>query len=255
MSQTKVALAAFSLAIALAAPAVAQCPTIPQAVEQTRPRPFITSRISELMIVPLDRALAEADLIVVGTLKREAVYLSSDQCTLYTDYSVLLTRVVVSHAVTYDRRTFAPIVVRTWGGETTIAGVPVKIYDENFRPLTENQPYLLLLKFQPDLKKYEVCDHGAYAFEIGADNRLKAVVKAKGLMDAAIEGNTVDDAIAVVQRRQARRYGTVDPACRYPFDHALTCRRAKARTLTPWWCARTANVLIAGRFSHGTVLI
>jgi hypothetical protein len=65
-------------------------------------------------------------------------------------------------------------VVRQWGGETTIEGVKVKIYDENLRPLPLNTQLLLFLVYDRAAAKYDLFDRVVGAFELsGRDNRLR----------------------------------------------------------------------------------
>ncbi len=195
---------AFGVWTACAAPAAAQCQTIPDAIERSRPEPLISGRISELVVAPLDAASAGADLVVIATVTRANVYLSDDKCTLYTDYVVAPKRVVAPHGTMRDRPGPAPVIVRTWGGQTTISGVPVRFEDRNLRALQPGRQYLLLLKFDKASGKYEIFDHGTYALEVGPDNRLIPRVTIKGIMDPAIEGADVEEAIRGIQQRRSR---------------------------------------------------
>jgi hypothetical protein len=194
----------FAAVMTLDEAVMAQCLTIPAAVEQVRPQPLIRARISEMMVAPLDQAVKEADLIIIGTLTHPEIYLSEDKCTLYTDYVLAPTHVVSGLSKSRREPGDASIVVRTWGGETNIAGVPVKIYEENVRPLRTGVSYLLLLKFNSAISKYEIYDHGLYALEVGPDNRLTPAVKIAGLMNPALERGSLGDAIRIIQEKRSR---------------------------------------------------
>lgn len=140
----------------------------------------------------------------MGTLKRSGAYLSDDKCTLYTDYVVAPSRIVAGEASVGERPGPMPVAVRTWGGETTIDGVPVKIYDSNLVPLKEGPPYLLLLKFNKQAGKYEIYDHGAYALSINNDGRIRSVVQVRNLMDSALDDVPLEHAINAIKEHRSR---------------------------------------------------
>lgn len=187
-----------------AEPSRTQCVPITDSVAQTRPKPFVSARISEMVVAPLDEAVREADLIIVGMLTQPRAYLSEDKCTLFTDFTIVPANIVAGALPKRDRPGPASIVVRSWGGATTVDGVPVKIYDENFKTLSPGQSYLLLLKLNESIGKYEIYGHGSYALELKADGRLDGVVKSKGLMDTAVDGARLDDAVRTLNRKRPR---------------------------------------------------
>jgi len=66
-----------------------------------------------------------------------------------------------------------PIVLHHWGGETTINGFPVKIYDENLPLLPTDSPLLLFLTYDRKSDKYEIFDGIGGAFQLEDGKRLK----------------------------------------------------------------------------------
>jgi hypothetical protein len=118
-----------------------------------------------------------SDMIVRGTLSNPHAYLSADQTELYTDYQLLPAQVIADRGMPRDKRLPGappPVIVRQWGGETTIDGVKVKIYDENLKPLPTDTQLLLFLVYDQSAAKYDLCDGVAGAFELrGGDARLR----------------------------------------------------------------------------------
>ena len=151
--------------------------TIPEAVRRMAPGPYVTSRIRELSPLPFGDMVHRSDMIVQGTLKNPRVYLSADQTALYTDYDLLPIRVIADRGTNSGSRVPGPprpIVVRQWGGETTIEGVKVKIYDENLAPLPIDTQLLLFLVYDRDAGEYDLFDGIVGAFSLsGSDNRLR----------------------------------------------------------------------------------
>src|SRR5262245_17739578 len=84
------------LIVASTSTAIAQRMTIPQLAERAKPKPFVVSRNIEWALPQFDVAVADADLIVQGTLTKVASYLSNDETTLYTDYQLTPTTYIAS---------------------------------------------------------------------------------------------------------------------------------------------------------------
>lgn len=90
---------AFALIALLSCPLSAQQSTIPEAVAQMGPDPFFTTRIRELIAVPVDQLARQADLVVRGTFVIQDTQLSPDQRSLYTDYRLTSGQVIVARGV------------------------------------------------------------------------------------------------------------------------------------------------------------
>src|SRR5947208_15967483 len=109
--------------IAIMAPMTAiQELTIPQAIERMKPGPYVVSRVREVDPLPFEHVVRDADLIVHCSLKKIRTYLSDTQMELFTDYQVIPFTVIAQRQLRASQRpgTQMPIVVRQWGGETTI---------------------------------------------------------------------------------------------------------------------------------------
>jgi hypothetical protein len=151
----------------------AQRLTIPEAVERIKPQlcretpcaPYVTSRVRELAPWPFDRAVHDSDLIVHGSVKKIGTYLSSNKTELYTDYELtVITAIAQRQSEARKARGPAPVLVRQWGGETTISGITVRVTDENIPLLPTDTPLLLLLSYDRSLGKYKIFDEVAGAF-------------------------------------------------------------------------------------------
>jgi hypothetical protein len=110
--------------------------TIPEAVERTRPQPLELGTSPDGTVPSFEVGARSADVIAEGSLTYLNTYLSEDRTTLYTDYTFVPTRVWKGKAATNAARPgeVPSIVIRTWGGRTTIDGVPVHIYDTTQTP-------------------------------------------------------------------------------------------------------------------------
>jgi len=184
--------------------------TIPEAVRLQRKNddgPYIKSRIREVAPISFEDAVAQADLIVHGSLRKIASYLSSDLRTLYTDYEGLPIEIISSRSVQAASKpgVARPFVLRQWGGETTIEGVPVRIFDENFPPLPVGQPMLLLLSRERSTGKYEIAGAIAGAFALDAEGKLRHLAKPAVAYYGAYDGMELARAIAQVRDIEARR--------------------------------------------------
>ena len=196
MSRSTVACAFLALLGGGFASGASQSMTIPQAVERSRPGPYVTARVAELAAVSFESAVRDADLIALGTLAKPTVYLSPDQRTLYSDYSIALESVIASRTKFDPKK---PVTVRVWGGETVINGVPVRIYDENYQPIPTDRSVLVFLRHNSAIAKYELLDRG-YLFELDA-GKLKALIKVPEVLDPILINADVDDLIAEIHRR------------------------------------------------------
>ncbi len=133
---------ALSLAVFLVSVAAAQSRmTIPEAAARVSPGPLVKTRIAEIAAINVPVLIDEADLILVGTLERNRVYLTPDQMELYTEFRATPVDVVAQRrANRAESPESNPILVRQWGGETTINGVEVKAIDSNIPPLPVGVP-------------------------------------------------------------------------------------------------------------------
>jgi hypothetical protein len=179
--------------------------TIPQSVERMRDQlcrpgkcePYATSRVRELAPYPFDRAVRESDLIVFGSLKKLTTYLSTSEMELYTDYELFPTNVISDRQGRGARTATAPqrLIVRQWGGETVINGVPVILKDENIPFLPVNAPLLLLLSYNASTGKYDVYDGGSGAFQVDSTSTLRHIMVPEHPTYERFKGMKAADAI------------------------------------------------------------
>ena len=176
--------------------------TIPQRVEQVRPKPLIVTRVSELVVASFESAIRDADLIVQGSVRKLKTYMTNDQMQLYTDFEVLPTSTILARRSLGSTRPgqVTSIVIRMWGGETEINGLPVTFQNTNFPELPTDRPLLLLLKYRDDVEKYELYDN-AWALALKGGRTLEPLVRPMSPFEPRIIGMDIGDAIAEVQER------------------------------------------------------
>src|SRR3970282_2242189 len=109
----------------VSAPRTLQCVPLPEAAARSRPQPVERWRTTEIVAIPLEKAVAAAHLIVEGTVHAIKTYLSEDKCALYTDYAVDLSAVHGGHVEKPTRPGDQSLVITLWGGETVIEGTKV----------------------------------------------------------------------------------------------------------------------------------
>jgi hypothetical protein len=182
-----------------------QRPTIPQLIEKSRPGiPHWAGRIRELAPRPFEEAVGFSDLIVVASLTKLRTYLSPDETELYTDFQVVPTSTVAARAVPPSTKPGAQaLILRQWGGRTTINGAPVEITDADFPLLPTDQSLLLFLTFNNRVQKYEVFDAIGGAFELEGGRKLKHLATTPLATYQRFQG--LDIAAAVAEIRRLRR--------------------------------------------------
>jgi len=105
--------------------APAQQPTIPEALAEAGTSLTGGTNIPSGPPISLAELLAQVDLIVAGTVKRSASYLSEDKHHVYTDLEVRQARVLFqARPVTTSRPGMPPtLTITQWGGKVTINGL------------------------------------------------------------------------------------------------------------------------------------
>jgi len=192
------------LAAIIAATVSVSTQTIPQAIERVRPGPLEIGNLVDWALPSFDEAIREADLIVQGSLTKLRTYLSDDQETLYTDYQLNPVNVIAAKDAKSQMALapgpVPPIVLRVWGGETTINGVSVRIYNVELRPLPTDRPLLLLLTFDSQIGKYTPYASGAYVFELEDGRKLKPMIR-PDLGERRLVGTDLADVIKEIHQR------------------------------------------------------
>jgi hypothetical protein len=160
-----------------------QMMTIPELIERRRPEPVERYMTAELVSVPFDEVLAEAEVIVEGRVRLIKTYMGEDKCYLYTDFEVVAPLAIVGSLP--RRKTPGPqppVVVRQLGGTLVIDGVKVIVEDMLFPPFIEEQHVLLLLSRLAG-GRYGIAGGAFGAFVIEADGKVRPVLRQKGIYD------------------------------------------------------------------------
>lgn len=185
-------------------PGKAQELTIPERAARMAPAGYVVTKMVDFAPIAFADAVRDADLIVRASLRKLNVYLSSDQFELFTDYEVRPIEVVSSRRTTTAKSAgLQQIILRQWGGETTVNDLPVKISVEGFPPLPVDTPLLLLLSFNTEIQKYEVVDRFAGAFAIDSKGKLRHLLKQTGPSYERLNG--ADTAKVIAEIRELRR--------------------------------------------------
>ena len=155
--------------------------TIPQAVERARPGPFVRSRISELAVSSFEAAAREADLIVVGrlTVRRRLVHLTRRRCTqiMLSSHGTLSLR--KTHAAPRRQGRIQLSSVYGWWNKDCRRRCPESTTRVS-KPSQSINPCCLFLTLVKEIGKYQVYDHGAYTFRIGAGKETETTRQERG---------------------------------------------------------------------------
>jgi hypothetical protein len=146
-------------------------PTLPELVTLHYPEPVLQTRQRELLPESLESMLAQADLVVRGVITMTNTYMSADQRDLFTDYTVKPTRIMLQRNTPKVRQLGQefPIVVKRWGGSTTINGVSVTQQDIDLPAFRSGEELILMLHFDKSDEKYELLSTISGAFAVRND--------------------------------------------------------------------------------------
>src|SRR5262249_4509258 len=122
-------------------------------------------------------------------------YLSSDETKLFTEYDIKVQSTIASRRVNAGQ----PMILRQFGGDKTISGVDVRIYDENFPLLPSGQPLLLFLSYNPQIDRWEVFE-GFGAFGVMKDDRLQHLTFPEMPAYRRFNGMRLSDAVSEIER-------------------------------------------------------
>jgi len=160
-------------------------------------------------LVPLDlKSIAEeADLIVEGVIAGRLSRLSPDECTVVTDYT-LVVRVVVAGAVPLrDKPGANPLSFAAPGGETVIDDVKVTVLDEQLMPLRNGQHVIVFLAKSAENGRYELVGTVSGAFDVTSDELVKPLMAESGLSASQLGANREEfvDRVRSFHRNKMRR--------------------------------------------------
>ena len=184
-----------AVALFTAIPASSDQLTLPQEARLKAPNPVMVARSCEKVPLTLEQIVRPADLVLYGTVNLIRTYLSEDQRELYSDYEVTPLRVMIQKVAvsTSTPGQARPIIVKQWGGHTTIDGVFVSVEDDDLRPMSSGAEVILVLTLQKD-RKYGI---DSYAGKLDVSNGRIATSK---LSTQGLIGMTVADFEARVRR-------------------------------------------------------
>ena len=102
----------------------------------------------------LDELVTAADTILVGTVQGGRPLLSADETGLYTDYGVVVERVIKSPSA-HKLAAGLTVIVRRLGGVMTVSEGFNIVHEENhFPPFNVGERYILFLAAQPQENLY-----------------------------------------------------------------------------------------------------
>lgn len=122
--------------------------------------------------VPLADVVHDADVIVVGSLRKLRTLLTRDRCDVVTDYTLTVASRLAGDAPPEDDP--AEIILRVEGGDLMVDGVPVIVRNTRLRPPPDGEELVLLLKRSEEQGIYVLSqgDFGAFVLRRDRVNRL-----------------------------------------------------------------------------------
>jgi hypothetical protein len=168
-------------------------PTIPELVQRVGPNPVHQIRRVELVPDTMEELVLKSTVVLIGQVRRQNTYLSDNQRELYTDYVIAPTGTAATAAKTPTTITKGEVVVRQWGGEMTIANVPVIFETTEFRAFHNGDTLLLFLQPDEQPNKFKIVGGGV--FELDGDRITPMVAHER---HEAFRGATLNQFLAEV---------------------------------------------------------
>ena len=137
-------------------------PTIYDLVNRVAPNPVQQVMYVELLPDTLQELTRKSDLVLVGRIESAESYISADQREVFTDYTVTpIDRIQTRHSTTKGSAVAGPIILKRWGGQVSIAGVPVTFEASHLRFFKPSDRLLMFLRLA-DKQKYEIVGGGVF---------------------------------------------------------------------------------------------
>ncbi len=113
----------------------------------------------------IEQLTADADLVLVGTLKPTQSYLSPNEQDVLTDYAISEYRILAGAlmATPGPLGTVTPPVLTMVGGEMMLDGVPARTTNFNFEPFDEGRYLLFLARSGKEPWRYRLAHAGVFA--------------------------------------------------------------------------------------------
>jgi len=179
--------------------------TLPELAKLRAPGPVNRSRTREFVPPSFEEIVAKADLIVHGRAVAIKTYLSNDQMHLYTDYVITPIRVMLQGSIVPGSvpGTPAQIVVKQFGGETTINGVRVSDQDDELPPFQNGAELILVLAFDKAEGKYRLVTDATGAFLVNG-NQIAPLARPPIKYERFADMNLVQFTLEVSRLRPTR---------------------------------------------------
>ncbi len=182
---------------------VTHAQTIPETVAANPGKPITLTDVKDVRIMPLSILVRHAELVVVAQLVRPRSYLSSTGADMYTDYDLVLRKVVINRVATSGPKPgqLPPLTVRLNGGELIVDKTPVRVLDLSREKWTEGSDLLLFLVRSNDKPyNFHVLGEAAGIFEIDTTGRVKSL--RSGEKDQEMEGAALANVLQNIARKQ-----------------------------------------------------
>lgn len=120
----------------------------------------------------LNREVAKADAVVMGTVKSQQSFLTDEGTFVFTDYDFVVDEVLKKNAIV-PLVSSETIVVTRPGGSLQLAGHTVRALDESLQPLEKGHRYLLFLNYISATGGYEAFNaHGSFKINLNRATKL-----------------------------------------------------------------------------------
>jgi hypothetical protein len=175
-------------------------PTIPELVKLVAPNPVYQLMQVELLPDTLEELVAKSNIVLLGQVESSRVYMSDDQRELYTDYVVSPIGTIPTSSKTAATIPQGGVVVKRWGGQTTVDNVPVTFETTEFRFFRTGDRLLLFLRTL-DEKQGKFTIVGGGVFELD-EERIKPMIAHE--RHEAFRGLTLKEFVTEVNRANSR---------------------------------------------------
>jgi hypothetical protein len=127
------------------------------------PGEIFFTRIVEVFPADFKEVARRSDVIFHGQVTPIVTQPTTDGRALFTDYSIVPTQHVLEHAKPSNRSNEA-IVIRQWGGTLQMGAWTVVVEDSYMPNLKPGTDYILMLKYNDAIGRYEIAAEGLGAF-------------------------------------------------------------------------------------------
>ena len=184
-------------------------------VEVYRSKPPLPVRLADVV--------SDADVIVVGNLRKLRTLLTRDRCDVVTDYTLTVRSRLAGDAGPAAIQDAPDMILRVEGGDLMVDGVPVIVRNMRLRPPPDGEELVLLLKRSEEQGIY-VLSQGDFGAFVLRDDRVNRLMRA-GIADDFPSRR--DDFIAEVVRLSAATTAGRTPSPRPEPGRSATRSRSR----------------------------